>query len=236
MSESVDTERALREAAFRALAEHGYADLSVADIGKEFDHSPSLLYHYYEDKDDLLLTMVETLTEEFLDLRVDPPVEDAEGELRAILDQVLSPTAADVEPELTPPSTSVDVAVARVYVELWSLATWDETFRDRVESVDTRMRDRLARVVAAGVDNGEFRDVDPDRAAQHVLSLLQHALHVRATTGEGAVLEDIEGLLDDQVADLRQPEEGRDDDGRDRGGGDRDQRGDGRGRGGGPKR
>jgi AcrR family transcriptional regulator len=203
MSESVGTEQQLREAAFRSLARHGYADLSIADIGEEFGRSPSLIYHYFEDKDDLLLSMLETFTEQFVDVQLEEPITDAEAELLEIVEQVLRPSADDVEPALAPPETPIDVAVARVYVELWSRATWDEQVRERVSQIDERMRETIARLVAAGVENGEFRAVDPDATAQHLLSLVQHALHVRATTGRDEVVETIRERLQNVIADLR---------------------------------
>lgn len=203
MSEVASTERRLREAAFRALVEHGYADLSIQDIGAEFDGSPSLLYHYFEDKDDLLLSMLETFTERFIDVQLEEPITEAERELRGLIEQILEPTEADLELDLAPPSWPVDVAVARMYVELWSRATWNEQFRERVAEIDERMRGTIADIVAAGVERNQFHDVDADDTAQHLLSLLQHALHVRATTGDEAAVDRIESLLDDVVENLR---------------------------------
>lgn len=203
MTEAGTTERRLREAAFRSLVEHGYADLSIADIGEESGHSPSLIYHYYDDKDDLLLSMLETFTERFVDVQVDEPIEDAERALRDLLDRILDPSPADVEAALTPPATDVAVAVARVYVELWSLAAWNETFRERVAATEARMRETVARIVAAGVENGEFRPVDPDETAQHVHSLVLHALHVRATSGREETVRTVHDILDELIVDLR---------------------------------
>lgn len=208
MSEAASTERRLREAAFRALVEHGYADLSIQDIGAEFDGSPSLLYHYFEDKDALLLSMLETFTERFIEVQVDEPVTDAARELRGLVEQILDPPEDDLELDLAPSSTPVDVAVARMYVELWSRATWDEAFRERIAEIDERMRTTIADIVAAGVEDDQFHQVDPDETAQHLLSLLQHALHVRATTGDEAAVGRIESRLNDLVEDLKRGKRG----------------------------
>lgn len=203
MTEAGTTERRLREAAFRSLVERGYAELSIKAIGEESGHSPSLIYHYYDDKDDLLLSMLETFTQRFIDVQVDEPVEDAERALRDLLDRILDPSPAEVEPALTPPSTDVAVALARVYVELWSRSARDETFRERVAATEDRMRETIARIVAAGVENGEFRPVDPDETAQHIHSLVLHALHVRATSGQEETVATVQAILDGLVADLR---------------------------------
>lgn len=206
MSEGVPTEQQLREAAFRGLVEHGYAELSIADIGEEFGRSPSLIYHYYEDKDDLLLSMLETFTDRFVDVRIVEPIEDAEAELRDLVEYVLDPAEAEVERDIAPPSTDVEVAVARVYVELWSRATWDPEFRERVAGIEDRMRETIEGIIHAGVDEGHFHPVDADETAQHLLSLLQHALHVRATTGREDVVRTIEGAIDERIRSLRRDE------------------------------
>ncbi|TKX70207.1 TetR/AcrR family transcriptional regulator [Halorubrum sp. SP9] len=64
-AEPSDTRQAILGAAFRALCEHGYADVTIQRIGDEFDKSPSLVYHHYDGKDDLLIDLMGYLLDEF---------------------------------------------------------------------------------------------------------------------------------------------------------------------------
>ncbi|MEF8774483.1 MAG: helix-turn-helix domain-containing protein, partial [Halobacteriales archaeon] len=54
-ADAEDTDEALMAATYRALCEHGYADLTIQQIGAEFEKSTSLLYHHYDGKDELLV-------------------------------------------------------------------------------------------------------------------------------------------------------------------------------------
>ncbi|OYR82216.1 TetR family transcriptional regulator, partial [Halorubrum ezzemoulense] len=64
-AEPSDTRQAILGAAFRALCEHGYANVTIQRIGDEFDKSPSLVYHHYDGKDDLLIDLLGFLLDEF---------------------------------------------------------------------------------------------------------------------------------------------------------------------------
>ena len=67
---------AIMEATARAIAEHGIADLTVRDIGAEFDRSRSLIHYHYNSKDDLLAAFVEYIVDRYTETGV-----DADGEV-----------------------------------------------------------------------------------------------------------------------------------------------------------
>lgn len=203
MGEAYATERRLREAAARALVRNGYSQLSISDIGEELGQSTSLIYHYYEHKDDLLLAMLEEFTGSFLEHRVQGPIEDPAAELRRLIDVLMHPTEADIEGIMATQSVDVDRAWSRLYVELWTRATWDDAYRRKVAQVDRRLEDVLAQIIEAGIATGQFQPVDADETALHILSLLRQAIHTRATTNRPSVVHSIEAIIDDLVADLR---------------------------------
>lgn len=203
MDEEPSTERRLREAAVRALVEHGYARLSIADIGEEFGRSTSLIYHYHSSKDDLLLSTLDDVTELFVERQVEEPITDPERELRDLIDAIVHPSSAHAEGALSPFPSDADAAWARVYVELWAQATWDEEYRKRISRVDDRLEGTISRIIAAGIEDGQFSPVDPDTTAIHVMSLLRHALHTRATTNREKVSRAISVVIEEIIADLR---------------------------------
>jgi TetR/AcrR family transcriptional repressor of bet genes len=49
----------------RVLAEHGYAGATVARVAAEAGVAPGLVHHYFEAKDDLLASLLETLLAAF---------------------------------------------------------------------------------------------------------------------------------------------------------------------------
>ncbi|POG56189.1 TetR/AcrR family transcriptional regulator [Haloferax marisrubri] len=202
MSDNPGTKQRIREAAFRALSEHGYADLTIKDIGEELGQNPSIIYHYFDSKDELLLSMLDDFVEIFVGRRLEQPVTDAKAELRAFVDQILHPSAAQIEAAMHAPPTDIETAVARVFVELWAHATWDDAFREETTRVDGRMRDALAYVIEGGIENGEFRPVDVELTATHVHFLVKQGLHTRSTTNWDDAAERAQHLIDGIVADI----------------------------------
>jgi len=123
MGRHPETEQRIREAAFRALVEHGYADLSIKDIGEELGQNPSLIYHYFDSKDDLLLSMLDVFVEIFLDQRTEKPITDAQAELREFVGQILHPKPAQVEQAMFSPAVGYRDGDLSIFVELWAHAT-----------------------------------------------------------------------------------------------------------------
>ncbi|WP_313692848.1 TetR/AcrR family transcriptional regulator [Halorarum halobium] len=203
MDTNANTEERIREAAFRALAEHGYADLSLTDIGEELGQNPSLIYHYYDSKDDLLVSMLEGFTDVFVSRQLAEPITDAEERLSRLVDQVRHPTQSRAKRLMATPPADMETAVARVHIELWSQASRDPEYRERATAVRERLRGAIVEILEAGVEGGEFDVDDPEQTAEHVLALLLHELHTRATTNRTGSVERIESLLDETIADLR---------------------------------
>ncbi|MFP4591159.1 MAG: TetR/AcrR family transcriptional regulator [Halobacteriales archaeon] len=200
-----DSEHAIREAAFRALVTHGYAECSIAAIGAEFAGSPSLIYHYFDSKDDLLLSTLEVFTETFIESIIDRPIDDPDRDLGALIEGLIEPRVSN-EDQLAG-SLSVDSATAsaRIYVELWAQAIWQDDYRERVTAVDERLVGAIAETLEAGVERGQYQPMDVDVTAEHLFSLVRSLQHVRATTDRVEAVDRlrsaIQQLLDDRRAD-----------------------------------
>ncbi|MXR20050.1 TetR/AcrR family transcriptional regulator [Halobacterium bonnevillei] len=202
MSRSPDTEQRIREAAFRALVEHGYADLSIKDIGDELEQNPSLIYHYFDSKDDLLLSMLEEFVEQFVDWQAERTAPDAEAELRQFVSQILHPDPSSVEEMTAALPHDIETANARMFVELWAHATWDGDFRRKTTEVDARLQATIAGIVQSGIGSGQFRTVDAELTADHLLFLVKQGLHTRATTNREDSVERTQELVDEVIEDL----------------------------------
>lgn len=202
MSSYPETEQRIREAAFRALAKHGYADLSIKDIGEELGQNPSIIYHYFDSKDDLLLSMLDVFVEIFIGRQIEQPITDAEEALNRFVSQVLHPTPAQVERVMRSPPSDIETAVSRVYVELWAHATWDSGFRGETTRVEDQLRTAITRIIRAGIENDQFRSVDAEVTADHVLFLLRQAIHTRTTTDRDDAVERVQLIIDGIIADI----------------------------------
>ena len=182
-AEPADTRQAILGAAFRALCEHGYADVTIQRIGDEFDKSPSLVYHHYDGKDDLLIDLLGFLLDEFeatiADGAAAEPSDDgaapggdvpemAPGEAfdRSPREQLDGYLTAAVDPASLDDPYAPDERFVTVMTELRSQAASDEAYRDHFDRSDRvfgEYLERLVRQAAADVP-GEGAEVSRDGA------------------------------------------------------------------------
>ncbi|MFW5948108.1 MAG: TetR/AcrR family transcriptional regulator [Halolamina sp.] len=167
------TQESIMRATYLALCEHGYAGLTIQRIGEAFEKSKSLLYHHYEDKDELLLAFLQYMLEEHEASLPDP---DAEGDpaerLDALLNEMLASTLPDSHYEFT-----------AAMVELRAQAAHDERYSDQFAEHDRLFCDQVAELIRAGVEEGQFREVDAGRAAEFIDSAVAGAMTRRVTGG-----------------------------------------------------
>lgn len=150
-AEPADTRQAILGAAFRALCEHGYADLTIKRIGEEFDKSPSLVYHHYDGKDELLVDLLEFLLDGFEE-SVSSDAFDLTPEER--LDAYV---AATIDPDSIAGEHGPDGRFMTVIVELRAQAATDDAYRDHFDRSDRvfgSFLERAVREAAAEVREG----------------------------------------------------------------------------------
>lgn len=104
--------------------------------------------------------------------------EDAREHLETFFDHALPDDVGDERAEF-----------AAAMTELRAQAPHDEAFREQFTRTDRSLRDHVADIVRDGVEEGVFRDVDPEQTAAFVTATVHGARNVRATTDdEEAVL------------------------------------------------
>lgn len=197
-----ETEQRIREAAFRALVKHGYADLSIKDIGEELGQNPSIIYHYFDSKDDLLLSMLDVFVEIFIGQHAEGSIRDPREELEQFVGQVLHPTPAQVEGVMFSPPSDIEKAISRVYVELWAHATWDSEFRRKTTEIEERLKTAITHIIHSGIETDQFRPVDAEPTADHILFLLKQGVHTHTTTNRDTAIEQAQTLIDEIIADI----------------------------------
>ena len=195
-AEPSNTRQAILSAAFRALCEHGYASVTIQRIGDEFDKSPSLVYHHYDGKDDLLLDLLGFLLDEFEASVADGAVtEPSDGDTapagddvsemapeeafdRSAREQLDGYLTAAVDPASLDDPYAPDERFVTVMTELRSQAASDEAYRDHFDRSDRvfgEYLERLVREAAAEVSREAAEAPDGEEAvtASEVAATLQ---------------------------------------------------------------
>jgi len=167
-AEPADTRQAILGAAFRALCEHGYADLTIKRIGEEFDKSPSLVYHHYDGKDELLVDLLEFLLDGFEE-SVSSDAFDLTPEER--LDAYV---AATIDPDSIAGEHGPDGRFMTVIVELRAQAATDDAYRDHFDRSDRvfgSFLERAVREAAAEVREGRSPKRRPGPKRRHPVTI-----------------------------------------------------------------
>jgi AcrR family transcriptional regulator len=181
------TREAIMQATYDALATHGYVDLTIQRIGDEFAKSKSLLYHHYDSKDDLLIDFLGFMLERMAE---DVPFEeqpDAHQQLGCAFDHVFGDLLSDER-----------VPFIRALVELRAQGAHGEAFREQFTANEAFLRSRLTEIVEQGVAEGTFREVDPERVVDMLLTVVDGAF-VRYTTVEDADLDAVHEELQEYI-------------------------------------
>ncbi len=180
-------------AAYEVLGRHGYAGLSIGRIAEAADLSKSSVYHFYDDKEDLLVAFLDGMLEWFQGQFAQDPDEEP---MTALHEQVRS-VVTGVPPGA--PEPVGDEVPFGPFMELRAHAVTDPAFRERFTTLDTLFRGELAAVIERGIGSGDFREVDSDRTAELLLTLLMGVVLRRSTTDDidaGALEEEIERMLE----------------------------------------
>ena len=146
------TREEILEAAFEALQQHGYSDLTIDAIGDEFDKSQSLIYHHYDSKDELLVDLLRLITEYF----EEPMPEIRESDPRDRIETFVE-TAVGLE--------QMDRTAIGMLIELRAQAVHNEDYREHFVRSDEVIQKRIAEDIRAGIESGVFQEVDPEGMA-----------------------------------------------------------------------
>lgn len=194
-----DTRERMMHATYRALQRHGYAGLSLQRIADESDLSKSAVYHFYDDKEDLLIAFLDFMLDRFQEEFELAEGDDPAADLRAYVEHAVrdSPPPTD-----TPEDRTAYVPFGPV-IELRAQAVRNEAFRERFTDLDAMFEAELASIVERGVERGVFREVDPDHAASLLLTFLAGAMMRRATVEDvdtEALMAEADAVLERYLA------------------------------------
>ncbi|CQR50918.1 HTH-type transcriptional repressor AcnR [Haloferax massiliensis] len=186
VDEPDDTKTEILKATFDALAEHGYANLTIDRISQHFSKSEGLVFYHYDGKDDVLLDLLNYLLSRFR--QVGMPVSDdgdPETRLRSLFDQVI--------PE---PDEQQIRDYETVLTELRMRAAQDEAFQECFNQSQDIFRETIREILQDGIESGDFREMDPELVANFLVTLVSGRTFERVTTG---ISRPIQSELDNYI-------------------------------------
>ncbi|ACV10686.1 transcriptional regulator, TetR family [Halorhabdus utahensis DSM 12940] len=169
--EPSETRIEILKATYSALCEHGYADLTIERIGQHFPKSTSLVYHHYEGKDELLLDFLSYLLEDAEENLGTDAAANAHERLQIIFDQVF-----------TQEKSSEEIAFQQAMAWMRAQATTDEEYRHHFTQHDRFFRDQLADIIRDGIEEGEFKEVDPEQMGIALHTILSGTMAQQVTS------------------------------------------------------
>jgi AcrR family transcriptional regulator len=203
VTEREEHHEALMAATYRALCEHGYADLTMADIAREADRSTALLHYHYDTKEGLLVAFLDYLLDEFgetIDGRAD---DDPERRLRALLDRLIyGPGAGGEEgPFADEPAPGEDFHKAMF--ELRAQAPYVPAYQEAIATHDDYLHALAVEILEEGMSAGVFREANPDVVAATLLAAVRgdrvRAIVLGDDSATDAVREGIETYVLDAL-------------------------------------
>jgi AcrR family transcriptional regulator len=155
----IERRQQLVDAAWRCVADRGFQSLTVDDVCAEAGFSKGAFYIYFEQKQDLLLALLEddaARTDRFLaDLRErhHSGVERLRGFARAMV------------------GLGEETASVQIRADLWAEMSSDQTIRRKWAAVMRERRAVLKRWIEESVDSGELDPIPANALAAILLSL-----------------------------------------------------------------
>jgi AcrR family transcriptional regulator len=160
----------LLAAAAEVIGERGFGSTRVADVAERAGTSPPAVIYWFGSKDELLTSAL-TFDEDRFDGVITERLAGLErprDRLRALIEAC----AAEYD--------------CRLWIELWGRALRDQGAAAARQELDDRWRDRIAEVVRAGQELGEFAGDDGADVAAIIASLLD-GLAVQATLSDPGI-------------------------------------------------
>ncbi|WP_050048293.1 TetR/AcrR family transcriptional regulator [Halanaeroarchaeum sulfurireducens] len=194
-----DTATEILEATYKAICQHGYADLSLSDIADETDRSKATIHYYYDSKENLFSEFLDFLYDRYTEQLT--PVEGStpREHLFTFLETVLSD-------EHTAPGQEFRTAMLEVKAQ----APYDDTIRTQLVKFDEFLFEQLRDIITAGIASGEFDDtVEPTVAAEFLVTAVTgaHTRRVAVDHSTDRLLRAMRWYIETHIVDERQSED-----------------------------
>lgn len=188
-----DADDEIMRATYRALCDHGYADLTIKRIADEYGKSTAAIHYHFDTKDELLAAFLEFLLDEYVDALHDVEATDPRERLDLLLDKLL-----------VDPQDHRDLLVA--LLEMRNQTPHKAAFSEQFKQNDEYVRYLLRTVIEDGVSRGVFRTVDGDHVARTLMTIVDGARMRAVVLDEDDALAAARESADEYVSAILLPE------------------------------
>lgn len=180
------------EATYQTLATKGHSELSLRAVADRANVSRGLVHYHFDSKADLVMSLLDYLLDRLVGDIDAAPWSNPEAALRSVLERVgYGPTDGDPD------------AYYRALFALRSQAPFDPAIRERLARNFRLLVDRLSAIIATGIEEGTFIDVDPDATATFLLVAVDGArtteLSLTTENTREQILDTLEKLVFPQL-------------------------------------
>jgi AcrR family transcriptional regulator len=155
----IERRQELIDAAWRCAARRGFRDLTVDDVCAEAGVSKGAFYGYFEQKQDLLLALLE----------------DDAAALNRELERITGTSSSGVERVRRFAQAMLargdDAARVQVRADLWADLLTEDTVRRRLADVTQRRRELVRSWIDEGIASGELVEIPANALASILLAL-----------------------------------------------------------------
>lgn len=138
--------------------EKGFENSRMDDIVDHSKLSKGTIYYYYKSKKDLYLSLVDFWFTEY-----STGILSTLDKKESASDQLIALFTYFIYQYKKSPSTF------ELMIEFWRMSRLDHDFNYKLQKIYTQFLDYIAEIILTGIDNEEFKDVDPKITALSIL-------------------------------------------------------------------
>ena len=145
-------------AALTVIVNKGYENSRMDDIVQSSKLSKGAIYWYYKSKKEVYLALVDHWVKQYNAGFIDnlEHHHSASEQLKGLFDYFLD-------------QYEKDPSAFKILVEFWSLSGRDVDFNEKLQKVYSNFLEYIVNIIQAGVDSGEFKNVNPRITALSIL-------------------------------------------------------------------